>query len=686
VSNDGPRDPEDRLDSWKAIATYLNRGVRTVQRWEQTDGLPVRRLSPDKKASVFAYRSELDAWWASRPPDAREEPSAEQAVAPEIPAVPHRQANLAVVASIAAGLILAAALVVFGALRRGSEFDAPRFATNAQFSSNDGLDLNAGFSPDGQLVTYASDRTGSFEIFVRTLSSGSEIQITSNEGQNLFPSFSPDGQTIAFSALNKPGIFVVSALGGSVRRLTDFGCQPAWSPDGSRLVFVSPVNFSLSTTDYYWPAVSSLWMVSARGDAAPRPITSRTSPPGGQTFPSWSPDGSEIRFVNYREATPSLWTYRVADGVLQKRFERPRLTTLGSATFSRDSRILYYIDSNSNGNIGVQALPLNPRTLAPEGRPETVFRPAIGVPRDLALSPDGRHLLYSAVLSHSRLMALPMKGDLPNGEPRQLTRVTGYRYAGPMWSPDSRLMLYTELLTGGPARTWVGSLDGASPRLVPGAAGSNQWFVGWSPDGRRIRFRSSDTEGRMEFDEVSLDDGLTRRLADARGTNFPDFSPDGKEVAYHDAQAAFQVWKLRLEDGTRTQLTFGDEPTGYPHYSPDGKWLSIERITASGTNVLLLPAGGGTPEPIWTEPGSWLPTGWSPDGDKVLIAGNPGGGWSVDALSRRTHRLQRLTPALPVRTYVRSPRWSPDGRWIGYELNESKGNVFLAELAGENVR
>ena len=684
MSNDGERPPdgEDRLDSWKAIATYLNRGVRTVQRWEQTEGLPVRRLSPDKKASVFAYRSELDAWWASRPPEAHEEPTGEEAV--DLPAVPRGRSNLAIGASIAAGLILLAALFAVAALRRGSEFDAPRFASNAQLSTNDGLDVNASFSPDGQLVTYASDRTGSFEIFVRTLASGNEIQITSNDGQNLFPVFSPDGQTIAFSALNKPGIFLVSALGGPVRRLTNFGCQPAWSPDGSRIVFVSQANFSLSTTDYYWPAVSSLWMVSVVGDRAPRRLTSPTSPAGGQTFPSWSPDGAEIRFVNYRDATPGLWTYRVADGALQKRFERPRLTTLGSATFSRDSRILYYIDSNSNGNIGIKALPLNPRTLAPEGRTETVFRPAIGVPRDLALSPDGRHLLYSAVLSHSRLMALPMKGDLPGGEPKQLTRVTGYRYAGPSWSPDGRLLLYTELLSGGPARTWVGSLG--SPRLVPAAAGTDQKFQGWSPDSRHVRFRSTDSEGRAEFDEVSLDDGSIRRLADARGTNFPEFSPDGKEVVYHDSQAAFQVWKLRLADGTRTQLTFGDEPTGYPHYSPDGKWLNIERITASGTNVLLLPTGGGTAEPLWTEPGSWLPTGWSPDGDKVLIAGNPGGGWSVDAVSRGTRRLQRLTPVLPVRTYVRFPRWSPDGRWIGYELNESKGNVFLAELAGENPR
>lgn len=55
----------DRLDSWKEIADYLKRGVRTAQRWEAEASLPVHRISPDRGV-VFAYRSELDAWWRSR--------------------------------------------------------------------------------------------------------------------------------------------------------------------------------------------------------------------------------------------------------------------------------------------------------------------------------------------------------------------------------------------------------------------------------------------------------------------------------------------------------------------------------------------------------------------------------------------------------------------------------------------
>src|SRR4029077_5307777 len=60
------REPLDRLDSWKEIAAYLDRGVTTVQRWEQEEGLPVHRLPHAKKGSVFAFKPELDSWRVNR--------------------------------------------------------------------------------------------------------------------------------------------------------------------------------------------------------------------------------------------------------------------------------------------------------------------------------------------------------------------------------------------------------------------------------------------------------------------------------------------------------------------------------------------------------------------------------------------------------------------------------------------
>ena len=60
------RPSEDRLDSWKEIAAYLSRDVTTVQRWEKREGMPVHRHVHDKRGSVYAVGSELDAWLQSR--------------------------------------------------------------------------------------------------------------------------------------------------------------------------------------------------------------------------------------------------------------------------------------------------------------------------------------------------------------------------------------------------------------------------------------------------------------------------------------------------------------------------------------------------------------------------------------------------------------------------------------------
>jgi TolB-like protein/Flp pilus assembly protein TadD len=58
----------ERLDSWKEIASYLDRSVRTVKRWEAVEGLPVRRHQHQHSSSVWAYKSELDAWTLARQP------------------------------------------------------------------------------------------------------------------------------------------------------------------------------------------------------------------------------------------------------------------------------------------------------------------------------------------------------------------------------------------------------------------------------------------------------------------------------------------------------------------------------------------------------------------------------------------------------------------------------------------
>ena len=83
---DPPTD-EPRLESWGEIAAYLRREIRTVQRWERYQGLPIRRLQIGKLGSVYAFRSELDKWYRERQPAAENgEEDAEKSTNGEIAA------------------------------------------------------------------------------------------------------------------------------------------------------------------------------------------------------------------------------------------------------------------------------------------------------------------------------------------------------------------------------------------------------------------------------------------------------------------------------------------------------------------------------------------------------------------------------------------------------------------------
>src|SRR5229473_2142093 len=73
--------PDKKLDSWGEIASYLGREVRTVQRWERTEGLPVHRHEHKKKSTVYAYAGELDAWIKQRQP--KDDPEADAAFVPD---------------------------------------------------------------------------------------------------------------------------------------------------------------------------------------------------------------------------------------------------------------------------------------------------------------------------------------------------------------------------------------------------------------------------------------------------------------------------------------------------------------------------------------------------------------------------------------------------------------------------
>lgn len=69
------------LNSWKEISTYIGRGVRTVQRWEEMYGLPVHRAAGRDRSAVYALSDEIDAWL--RLGKMHEQPKAEREITPD---------------------------------------------------------------------------------------------------------------------------------------------------------------------------------------------------------------------------------------------------------------------------------------------------------------------------------------------------------------------------------------------------------------------------------------------------------------------------------------------------------------------------------------------------------------------------------------------------------------------------
>jgi len=215
----------------------------------------------------------------------------------------------------ATGLVILVAVGVW-AMRnrpRGAPEGSVAPTQARQVTESLGLDVFPSFSPDGAQMAYASDRGGGFEIYVRQLATGGrEIQITSDGRDNLQPAWSPNGREIAYGSRGRPGIWLVPALGGTPRRVTEFGSRPAWSPDGATLAFQSagPNDVSASAASAAPP--STLFLVAAAG-GTPVPLTRTGAPRGGHGAPSFSPDGKAIVFatsaLHMGESGPSRgWT------------------------------------------------------------------------------------------------------------------------------------------------------------------------------------------------------------------------------------------------------------------------------------------------------------------------------------------------------------------------------------------
>lgn len=297
------RTPEDRLDSWKEIAVYLNRDVTTVQRWEKREGMPVHRHQHERMGSVFASRSELDAWARGRNVRTAQEDE-EKDHSADSPA----QAPRSVMATAPTNWRLVLPLLALGvALAVGASLWFQRTEyfwrnpiANARFqivTEFDGVEEAAALSRDGHLVAFLSDRDGQMDVWVTQVGSGQFHNLTHGSAPELVnPSvrtlgFSPDGSAVTFwvrkqngSSGGEIGIWAVPTLGGQPRPYLEGVAEFDWSHDASRLTYHTP-----------GPG-DPLFVSDGTRQSGGRLIF--TAPAGLHShFPLWAPDTAYIYFV-----------------------------------------------------------------------------------------------------------------------------------------------------------------------------------------------------------------------------------------------------------------------------------------------------------------------------------------------------------------------------------------------------
>ncbi|HEY2546885.1 MAG TPA: hypothetical protein VGI46_12530 [Candidatus Acidoferrum sp.] len=621
--------PEDRLDSWKEIAAYLNRDVTTVQRWEKREGMPVHRHLHDKMGSIYASRAELDAWARSRKLRATQEngndvPLPTPSVPSQNSAISRSRARWTLVLPLAA----AAALLVIGAslwLGRTEYFwrspiAGARFQTVTDF---DGVEQSAAISRDGHFVAFLADRNGHMDVWVTQAGSGEFHNLTHGTAPELLnPSvrtlgFTPDGALVTFWVRRQVGsnggdigIWAVPTLGGEPRPYLEGVAEADWSRDGSRLAYHTP-----GPGD---PLFVSEGIQRSEG----RPIF--TAPAGLHShFPVWAADSAFIYFVQGL-LPDELDIWRIASGG-----GTPDRITSHSARVTYpvllDRRTLLYLASDADGS--------GPWLYSVDVERRIPHRLSSGLDRytSLAASADGRRLVVTLANPKRTLWRLPIANS-PNGSPAPaqilLTTSTGF---SPRLGPD--YLLYVSA-TGTRESIWK-LANGIGTEL-------------WGTPGAQIR-------------------------------GGPAISFDGQQIAFSVRQHGQTLLYVMQADGTNARVVADSlDLQGAPAWAPDGQSITTAAADHGVPHLFRVPVDGRAPV-LFVQDYAVDPA-WASDGRFVVYSGpDIGTTFSVKAVTAEA--AAHPFPALTLTRGARHLAFLPGGRALVLLRGEIQHkNLWLIDL------
>jgi Tol biopolymer transport system component/DNA-binding winged helix-turn-helix (wHTH) protein len=627
------------------------------------------------------------------------------------PAVPHapdvdsrpvrnRSRRTALVTSVAAiGVVAALGAWVWGSSRTPADSTA-RASSGAvavtgehgvrwpvQLTTNAGLDLHPALSPHGDAVAFVSDRSGSFEIYVRALDGGaSETPLTSDSAQNVQPTWSPDGKFIAYHSRHHGGIWIVPARGGTPRQIVAEGSSPAWSPDGDSIAYQSDEHADVAPAGFGAHAGSTILVVDASGGES-KPLTHPGNPVGGHALPAWSPDGRYLSFAVFEGGKQNgLW---LLDRRQRKTTHLRHDDRLYESAFSRDGRTIYVV----GGEAFIVRLPFDAATGTLSGPIETIPIPGVPGARDLSISDDGSMLTFAGLGLNSQIWSQTVAPDGAGiGQPRAITSDTSRRNSTPVVSPDGMHIAYASSRRGQDPNVWVMRTDGSNARQLTPDATSEYWPE-WSPDGRRVIFLSKRDEQESVW-AVDVGTGMDERLFD-----MPQDARTGHDVTGRLAEVRFSPSITRValsmfvpptgrrvlfvsgvESFAPRALSDGSTSLGYPAWSPDERSIAIEIKDGSSTHAGIVDVQTGAQRRLTSRRGQTWVRSWSPDGKKIAAAVLRDGVWSVRWIDAATGREETITPPDSPRIYYRYPDWSRRGGLIVFERAEMIGNIWQLKI------
>ena len=530
--------------------------------------------------------------------------------------------------------ILASAAGIVLVLRGADRPPEPRRTLQRITYDEAALPRDAAWAPNGQWIVYANDRAGNADLWKQRLGDPDPVRLTTSGANESQPQWSPDGRFIVFrSERDGGGLYVIPASGGLERIVSSFGYEPRWSPDGTLILFKRSVVL---------PDLPAIYVVGLDGKP-PRPVRSDVLGQFRSLHAAWHPDGQRISIWGtnggdqVRFLTVSLDSERVMTSGISARVRRDFASVSAGRFVWAPSRRYIYFEGRAGDTLNVWRVTVDPDTEKWVDGPERLTTGA-GQETNLALSPDGTRLVFTATSSRTRLWAFPFdpSDGLVTGQPYPITQGSTGEVDFDV-RPDGSKVAY-RTVRAGRSELWERSLGEGRERLL---LASTDWRFAkplWSPDGARLAFSRYPTGDHTAAVAVLNTDGSGQRVVTLPGRvemQGSDWSRDGHAILGACRFSQAERYSTCLvpvssddEANYATVRVIASDPKRNLHnqrFSPNQRWITFlahDLSYASTSTVYVIPTAGGTWQAI-TE-GAWFDDKprWGPDGRILYFVSN----------------------------------------------------------------